>query len=72
MNASEVQRLIKKYKHKLAVNDLTMTVRKGELFALLGVDGAGKTTMIKMLSCVLHLTSEMYYCMVKVSFLIVR
>ena len=33
------------------MNRLDLTVEQGELFALLGVNGAGKTTAIKMLSC---------------------
>lgn len=43
--------LTKKYKEKTAVNSLNLTVNKGELYALLGVNGAGKSTTIKMLSC---------------------
>ena len=35
----------------LAVNGLSLCVAEGELFSLLGVNGAGKTTAIKMLSC---------------------
>ena len=42
--------LTKKYGDKTVVNSLDLTVRKGELFSLLGVNGAGKTTTIKMLS----------------------
>ncbi len=34
-----------------AVAGLTLTVAEGEFFSLLGVNGAGKTTVIKMLSC---------------------
>jgi len=43
--------LTKRYGERTAVNNLNLTIRKGELFALLGVNGAGKTTTIKMLSC---------------------
>ena len=43
--------LIKRYKNLTAVDKLNLEIRKGELFALLGVNGAGKTTTIKMLSC---------------------
>ena len=35
----------------VAVERLNLQIEKGELFALLGVNGAGKTTVIKMLSC---------------------
>ena len=43
--------LTKRYKDKTAVNQLDLTVYKGELYGLLGVNGAGKSTTIKMLSC---------------------
>lgn len=51
MEAIRTERLSKRYKDILAVNRLDLTVEQGELFALLGVNGAGKTTAIKMLSC---------------------
>ena len=51
MNAVEAVRLTKKYKNKTAVDGIDFHVKKGELFALLGVNGAGKTTTIRMLCC---------------------
>jgi len=51
MNAIETVALTKKYKDTMAVDGLDLQVAAGELFALLGVNGAGKTTAIKMLSC---------------------
>ncbi len=33
-----------------AVNDVTLTIRKGEIFALLGGSGCGKTTLLRMLA----------------------
>ncbi len=51
MNAIETIGLTKKYKDVTAVDNLNLTIQKGELFSLLGVNGAGKTTAIKMLSC---------------------
>ncbi len=50
MFAVKTEKLTKKYKDKTAVKELDLTVNKGELFALLGVNGAGKSTTIKMLS----------------------
>ena len=41
----------KSYKKILAVSDLNLEIKEGELFALLVVNGAGKSTTIKMLSC---------------------
>ena len=57
MYAIETTNLTKKYKDKTAVNSLNLTVNKGELYALLGVNGAGKSTTIKMLSCLVPPTS---------------
>ena len=51
MPAIQTHALRKVYKDVVAVDGLDLTVEKGELFALLGVNGAGKTTAIKMLSC---------------------
>lgn len=50
MTAIRVEHLTKRYKDLTAVNDLVLTVRRGEIFALLGVNGAGKSTTIRMLS----------------------
>ncbi len=57
MIAIETKKLTKKYKDKLAVNNLDLKIKEGELFALLGVNGAGKTTTIKMLSGLIMPTS---------------
>ena len=51
MDAIKIEGLTKKYKDVVAVDNLSLSVHKGELFSLLGVNGAGKTTTIKMLSC---------------------
>lgn len=57
MDAIRIEGLTKKYKDVVAVDDLSLTVEKGELLSLLGVNGAGKTTTIKMLSCLTQSTS---------------
>lgn len=44
-------KLVKRYKNLTAVDGLNFEIQQGELFSLLGVNGAGKTTVIKMLSC---------------------
>lgn len=46
----ELKKLRKVYGSKVAVNDISLQVKKGALFAMLGVNGAGKTTTIKMLT----------------------
>lgn len=57
MIAIQTTDLVKKYGIKTAVDSLNLSVNQGELFALLGVNGAGKTTIIKMLSCLSKPTS---------------
>jgi ABC-2 type transport system ATP-binding protein len=51
MEAIKTVGLTKAYGKQTAVDSLNLTVAQGELFSLLGVNGAGKTTVIKMLSC---------------------
>lgn len=46
--ALELSHVTKSYGSKLAVNDLSVTVQRGELVCLLGPNGAGKTTTIEM------------------------
>ncbi|MBR4016747.1 MAG: ABC transporter ATP-binding protein [Oscillospiraceae bacterium] len=51
MDAIRTVNLTKKYGDTIAVQHLNLQIRQGELFSLLGVNGAGKSTVIKMLSC---------------------
>ena len=51
MQAIKTTGLVKRYGNVTAVDDLDLEIQRGELFSLLGVNGAGKTTVIKMLSC---------------------
>ena len=51
MQAIKTTGLTKRYKNLTAVDTLNLEIQKGELFALLGTNGAGKTTVIKILSC---------------------
>ncbi len=48
----EATGLIKRYRELTAVNGITFSVTKGELFGFLGPNGAGKTTTMKMVQCV--------------------
>ena len=57
MFSIEIRGLTKKFKDKIAVNGINLQIKKGELFALLGINGAGKTTTIKMLSGLILPTS---------------
>lgn len=53
----KINNLTKKYKEKLAVDNLNLEIKTGELFSLLGTNGAGKTTTIKMISTLILPTS---------------
>jgi ABC-2 type transport system ATP-binding protein len=53
----EVEHLTKKFGDFTAVDDISFTVRDGEVFAFLGPNGAGKTTAIKMLTTLLKPTA---------------
>lgn len=55
--AIELQGLSKRFKEKVAVSPMTLSINQGELFGLLGVNGAGKTTVINMLSGLVKPTS---------------
>ena len=57
MHAIKTNALVKRYKDITAVDQLDLEICQGELFSLLGVNGAGKTTAIKMLSCLTKPTS---------------
>jgi len=52
-----VKNLTKKFGDFTAVDDISFSVGKGEIFAFLGPNGAGKSTTIKMLTTLLHPTS---------------
>jgi ABC-2 type transport system ATP-binding protein len=53
----QVHNLTKKYGDFAAVNDISFSVQRGEVFAFLGPNGAGKTTTIKMLTTLLAPTA---------------
>ena len=53
----ETRNITKRFKDVLAVNSLSMKVRKGEIYGFLGPNGAGKSTTIKMLMGLFHPTS---------------
>ncbi len=50
MTVIEANNLTKSYGHVVAINDLTFSVEKGEIFGFLGPNGAGKTTAVRMLT----------------------
>ena len=50
-NVVQVEKLSKKYKETVAVNGISFSLSKGEVFAFLGPNGAGKTTTVEILEC---------------------
>jgi len=54
MSIIETENLTKKFDDFIAVDHVTFSVEKGEIFGFLGPNGAGKTTTIKMLITLLH------------------
>ena len=57
MPAILAQNLVRKFGEVTAVDDVSFKVEPGEVFGFLGPNGSGKTTVIKMLSGILPLTS---------------
>jgi ABC-type multidrug transport system ATPase subunit len=55
--AISAEHLVRKFGQVTAVNDVSFRVEKGEIFGFLGPNGSGKTTVIKMLTGLLPLTS---------------
>jgi len=54
MQTVVLKNIIKTYrKEKIAVNDVSISVDEGELFGLIGPDGAGKTTLFRILTTLL-------------------
>lgn len=50
MNPLKVERVVKQYGDKTAVNGISFEVEDGEIYGLLGANGAGKTTLLNALS----------------------
>ena len=55
--AVETMKLTRSFGDNIAVRELTLTVEPGEIFGLLGPNGSGKTTTVRMLSGLIAPTS---------------
>jgi ABC-2 type transport system ATP-binding protein len=49
MDIITIDNVCKNYKTKKALDNISLSIKEGELFGLLGINGAGKTTLIKIL-----------------------
>ncbi|HMD17203.1 MAG TPA: ATP-binding cassette domain-containing protein [Terriglobales bacterium] len=56
-NTIEVSHIVKKYGDFTAVDDVSFTVKEGEIFGLLGPNGAGKSTLIRMMTTLIPITA---------------
>ncbi|MDQ6422249.1 ABC transporter ATP-binding protein [Paenibacillus sp. LHD-117] len=56
MNVLEMKQLTKKFGDYIAVDNITMSVKEGEIFGFLGANGAGKSTTINMIASLLRVT----------------
>ncbi|MBR2441680.1 MAG: ABC transporter ATP-binding protein [Clostridia bacterium] len=57
MDIITIENVCKNYPTKKALDNVSITIKEGELFGLLGVNGAGKTTLIKILCGLTRKTS---------------
>lgn len=57
MDAIRTDKLTKQFENFTAVDGLTLSVARGELFGLVGSDGAGKTTTMRMLTSIMEPSS---------------
>ena len=49
----QASHITKRYGEKLALDDISFDVKKGELFGFIGPDGAGKTTLFRIITTLL-------------------
>lgn len=58
----ETKKLTKRYGSKISVSNISLTANEGEIYGFLGLNGAGKTTVMRMLLKMIRPTSgEIYY-----------
>ena len=50
----EIKNVTKRYPGVVALDNVSLSVRRGEVHALVGENGAGKSTLIKIITCLLY------------------
>lgn len=53
----QAKNLCKKYKKQFALKDVNMNIKKGDIYGFVGENGSGKTTVIRLLTGLIHPTS---------------
>ncbi|MFP7224451.1 ABC transporter ATP-binding protein [Priestia endophytica] len=56
MNVLELRNVTRKFNDFIAVDNMSLSIQKGEIFGLLGANGAGKSTTINMIASLLQIT----------------
>ena len=69
MYSIETRQLTKKFKEKVAVDGINLQIKKGELFALLGTNGAGKTTVLRLIDAAIKRKMTVLLKKITLSFL---
>ena len=67
MNILEVNGVTQRFGELRAVDDLSFTVEKGEMFGIAGPNGAGKSTLFNMITGFYHYTGEVIFDKVNIS-----
>lgn len=62
-NVVDVNHLIKKFHNTVAVNDVSFSVEKGDIFGLFGPNGSGKTTLFRLIAGLMHPDSGTGTCL---------
>jgi ABC-type multidrug transport system ATPase subunit len=52
-----IKNLIKTFNSYRAINNLSLQIRRNEMFIIVGPDGSGKTTLLRILAGILHFDS---------------
>lgn len=59
----ETRKLTKRYGHLIAVNEIDLSLKEGDVFGFIGPNGSGKTTTMRMIATLLHPDhGEAYVC----------